>query len=1050
MRLKLINTLCLLFGLLMFSGAGWALSACPNTYPAVKQITIINNTAQDGTAGVTIYPVIEASIHGQDDWLRAFNCISKNDATNLYQTKYLYRAYIGGDPAGANSGIKPGTQGNPGKMTINVPFYSTLVPSPTGNGVDDYIDWWNGVRVDIYDNQAAAEAAYKKDQTSGTVTPLTHPLTCEGVNCSLSAVFHNINGLPSNDPLQLTEYTFGGVNPNTPGNDPFGWDENATDVDYDVSYVDDVYLPVAIEPVHPADQNIGYTGSARRLLDFRSRVDQFINDSSLDGGWAKYLNSLYPSLVRVPAAYPIIAYGSPVPPEMDPKNIQKDFIANWTTYVNNNGGANNVIQHLFMRNYADFVTQCTAKGFNEPATPDAHDLAAHVYGFVAFVDCNKVAPVTTIINPLATSSTDTLFHDAEKAYKALQYDNTPIGSGLSFNPFVQFIHGGGSNPKPYDLGIIGSYAFSIDDIVGNMLEPGEGLYIAVGGHEGLPNPNGYDPSKMVTVTMGAPILGIHYTSYYVCTDTPNSPACTSPSDDVFKPLLLGSLTFKIETPNSPDGPPNKAHPYTVLLKDNNAPAHTYKFELIQAAPFGPINKRPLPPTDQVQCAVSGGWCSNVNAAVNGEKGSASRSMLSTPSPLDVNVVNLSLGTPTGNQPQWQKYTTCNQQTETPILSGVTQIPVGNINGKIPCQIHLWDSNNGEYSFSIKHAAPFVPSEMNQANVGKYIDCQGNAWCENYGVHPSVDNDSETHNSFVNTPPPTGGVVNPIVVSIKAEREDVVKDNVDVTVGKPTGGNGTYNPYTYYGCTSSPSLPIPRTPPAGCTEWTTFGTPVPPVTQVLKGFYQDQSYVYAQVTDTNNDFGNSNVVTIPPSGGVPIFGIPEITSANRVTPSSSDVRVLYNPATGGGAYTDQYYACTSPTVCTTPSFTKNGTGDVTLHNVSLDAVTVYVTATRDSHTSRSNIVSVPAAAGTITVNIPYYQWYDSATLALSYPIATSGGVPPYTYTYEIDGNPVSYKVMGGILYLRKIDGTKPHKITVIAKDSKGNSGSGSINTNPYPN
>ena len=53
----------------------------------------------------------------------------------------------------------------------------------------------------------------------------------------------------------------------------FSW---ATDynVDYDVSYVDTVYLPVALEPID-SPANIGYLGTDNNVVQLRGYLNQF-------------------------------------------------------------------------------------------------------------------------------------------------------------------------------------------------------------------------------------------------------------------------------------------------------------------------------------------------------------------------------------------------------------------------------------------------------------------------------------------------------------------------------------------------------------------------------------------------------------------------------------------------------------------------------------------------------------------------------------------------------------------------------------------------------
>src|SRR5207245_157759 len=86
------------------------------------------------------------------------------------------------------------------------------------------------------------------------------------------------------------------------------------------------------------------------------------------------------------------------------------------------------------------------------------------------------------------------FDAVHKTYIALQY-LPPLGT---FNPYVNLVHG-----KDY-LNMPGSYAFSIDDDVGNILVSGTGIIITVAGTLGLDNTVQYDKSKIVHVSLGDP------------------------------------------------------------------------------------------------------------------------------------------------------------------------------------------------------------------------------------------------------------------------------------------------------------------------------------------------------------------------------------------------------------------------------------------------------------------------------------------------------------------------------------------------------------------
>ena len=86
-----------------------------------------------------------------------------------------------------------------------------------------------------------------------------------------------------------------------------------------------------------------------------------------------------------------------------------------------------------------------------------------------------------------------------------------------FNPYGVLIHGKDYINAPY------VYAYSVDDAVGNMQVAGDGLILAVGGVNGLPNPNHATP--FINVSFGyapKPINLVQFTKYGICTTTPDT------------------------------------------------------------------------------------------------------------------------------------------------------------------------------------------------------------------------------------------------------------------------------------------------------------------------------------------------------------------------------------------------------------------------------------------------------------------------------------------------------------------------------------------------
>src|SRR5262249_12694987 len=145
-----------------------------------------------------------------------------------------FRIYI--NPTG--NGIPPG-----GEVTITLPLLTQLVPTDKVDPkkTDQYIDWWGGGRVELFEAPAAdgkppsALTALFTDRPSQTeVTPIASTPVPQCPACQPLRIFKDTGGVfKNNEPSQLTEYTLGAINQKT---DPV--ELNAHNVDFDVSYVD--------------------------------------------------------------------------------------------------------------------------------------------------------------------------------------------------------------------------------------------------------------------------------------------------------------------------------------------------------------------------------------------------------------------------------------------------------------------------------------------------------------------------------------------------------------------------------------------------------------------------------------------------------------------------------------------------------------------------------------------------------------------------------------------------------------------------------------------
>ena len=218
--LPIASILLLLVG--VAGNAQIAPPACPSK-DCSKVITFYNNTP------TAVFPVIQAGIQNPDPWLQALF----NDNSQPYAETHYSRVYI--NPV---NGIPTG-----GHVSVTVPWYSELV-----NDTDRYIDWYNGGRVFLFDSAEALNAAHEADKKSPlSLTDNSPVVSCDDCEQPLT-IYKDTLAFPSSIPFQLVEYTFADVG--TPaGGKPFIIDLN---VGYNVSYFDQIYLPVALARVVPS------------------------------------------------------------------------------------------------------------------------------------------------------------------------------------------------------------------------------------------------------------------------------------------------------------------------------------------------------------------------------------------------------------------------------------------------------------------------------------------------------------------------------------------------------------------------------------------------------------------------------------------------------------------------------------------------------------------------------------------------------------------------------------------------------------------------------
>jgi hypothetical protein len=228
--------------------------------------------------------------------------------------------------------------------------------------------------------------------------------------------------------------------------------------------------------------------------------------------------------------------GPPPPPyPWAPINTMADL---WQICVKENGTAPicplmGDVRDLFGANYRNYVATYADPSFgcnsdkmhpNPVARTQALTLRS-VHGWSPFNDnctnaqgnlLENTPGYFTCCNPDG-SRIYTRYQAVKEEFDRLQYWPDEVGGNLlkgRFNPYGVLIHGKDYINAPY------VYAYSVDDAVGNMQVAGDGLILAVGGVNGLPNPNHATP--FINVSFGfAKTDRVQFTKYGICTNGPN-------------------------------------------------------------------------------------------------------------------------------------------------------------------------------------------------------------------------------------------------------------------------------------------------------------------------------------------------------------------------------------------------------------------------------------------------------------------------------------------------------------------------------------------------
>jgi hypothetical protein len=639
------------------AGAANAQSAqCPDSGGAMpaqcsKEVRILNNTNDK------IYVVLQGSIiaqaalgdcpQGGDVWLqRALGIVSQ-----CLPVKHDYHIYIN-----PTTGIDKGQV-----ASIQLPWWSKRQPTdPAG---DIYVDWWRSGRLYIFDDPNALNDIYGKEKDTPQVAfAATSPMpVCRKEtpnNVCNSVQIWEVKPeaeLGTQTPAQLNEYTFASVN--GPDPDP---DRNFAFVNfnqnYNVSNVDQAYLPLAMEPIRPK-ADIGYMGTVISVSDFRKSLAAFAGAGAPGADptlWPVYNNPtvngqlLYPKAgIRVPSAETVLNfYMSPYffgdklatqnIPQILPYNASSpvtpklvtELLARWTDCTRSANTSTcpvsgkvqwstfyQSIYQTFVTNYGNWRSAIAAgtcvapqpdylapaPGSNPPVPANKYALLRYIYGWVPFnIGCNATVTTQQELPTVGQGSKLPI------SYVQVQYnyDIPPnLPASQSFNPYTPMVHNlvaaGGLDSN--------AYAFSIDDKTAFQSNSGSGLIFAVGGATGLPNTTKVLPTVPppfaqwdVGIFTGPGTKSAQWARYGICADQPNMDF----------PAQEGGFAIGID-------PAISNFPCQVTLKDSNGVIYQL---IIKSALVPPQPIWPFWPNAQgydenvIACTTSpsGQWCQFVN------------------------------------------------------------------------------------------------------------------------------------------------------------------------------------------------------------------------------------------------------------------------------------------------------------------------------------------------------------------------------------------------------------------------------------------------------
>lgn len=533
-----------------------------------KEIRIVNNTDS------TIYPIIQGSRQltqalgncpQGDIWLQR----ALNNTKECFKVNSDYYVYVN-----PKTGIKKGQV-----ASVLLPWWSKPDKSRHPKA-DAYVDWWRGGRIYFFDDQTALNDSYKIN-SSRRGDPLEYAAKSPQVKCNPKTSYANAcqtselmavrvidelygSAVNNKSPFQLNEWTFADVLSVSNGGLL-----TSLNLNYNVSNVDQLYLPVAMEPIKPG-YDVGYMGSIMSLPQWRARLAAFAGANAAQTTatkWPIYNNPVdaktkkkrYPNAgIRIPSALAAVNFymepayidGDLTKPEIIPlpkpydrtklPSGMRNLMQNWQNCTN--APYTNCplkdwyapIKTSFDASYKAYLAKCwdpkKSPQWMKPGAdglPKLETYVRFVQGWVPFrVDqvAGKACTSADVPDLPLTEQSPAQLGQAPVNYMKLQYDWAQMGAkgAQIFNPYTQLMHG-----KIAD-GFIdtSAYAFSIDDHESFQTHPGSGLIFAIGGPGGLPNKTRV-PSRVppyydwytAAITPAEPTGAVGWKSYGICSDT---------------------------------------------------------------------------------------------------------------------------------------------------------------------------------------------------------------------------------------------------------------------------------------------------------------------------------------------------------------------------------------------------------------------------------------------------------------------------------------------------------------------------------------------------